>query len=132
MEIWPTSKKNRPKILAQYLFYCVNTSYLVDRCICPALCLSHQTLEKYPVHSQGGCVASLSVNCTCVRMCTSSFCLARSRLNAWKVYRFICGFFISKQDILQQKWSIRLNNIYRSTFCLLLLARIADRVGILL
>ena len=27
-------------------FYCVNTSYLVDRCICPALCRSRQTLEK--------------------------------------------------------------------------------------
>ena len=28
------------------LFYCVNTSYLVDRCICPAPCRSRQTLEK--------------------------------------------------------------------------------------
>ena len=27
-------------------FYCVNTTYLVDRCICPALCRSRQTLEK--------------------------------------------------------------------------------------
>ena len=27
-------------------FYCVNTSYLVDRCICPAPCRSRQTLEK--------------------------------------------------------------------------------------
>ena len=27
-------------------FYCVNTSYLVDRCICPAPCRSCQTLEK--------------------------------------------------------------------------------------
>ena len=28
------------------LFYCVNTPYLVDRCICPAPCRSRQTLEK--------------------------------------------------------------------------------------
>ena len=27
-------------------FYCVNTTYLVDRCICPAPCRSRQTLEK--------------------------------------------------------------------------------------
>ena len=27
-------------------FYCINTSFLVDRCICPAPCQSHQTLEK--------------------------------------------------------------------------------------
>ena len=27
-------------------FYCVNISYLVDRCICPARCRSRQTLEK--------------------------------------------------------------------------------------
>ena len=27
-------------------FYCVNTSYLVNRCICPAPCRSRQTLEK--------------------------------------------------------------------------------------
>ena len=27
-------------------FYCVNTSYLVDRCICPAPCRSRQMLEK--------------------------------------------------------------------------------------
>ena len=27
-------------------FYCVNTPYLVDRCICPAPCRSRQTLEK--------------------------------------------------------------------------------------
>ena len=27
-------------------FYCVNTTYLVDRCICPALFRSRQTLEK--------------------------------------------------------------------------------------
>ena len=29
-----------------YPFYCINTAYLVDRCICPALCRSRQTLEK--------------------------------------------------------------------------------------
>ena len=29
-----------------HYFYCVNTSYLVDRCICPAPCRSRQTLEK--------------------------------------------------------------------------------------
>ena len=28
------------------IFYCVNTSYLVDRCICPAPCRSRQTIEK--------------------------------------------------------------------------------------
>ena len=31
---------------AKICFYCVNTSYLVDRCICPAPCRSRQTLEK--------------------------------------------------------------------------------------
>ena len=29
-----------------FQFYCVNTTYLVDRCICPAPCRSRQTLEK--------------------------------------------------------------------------------------
>ena len=28
------------------VFYCVNTTYLVDRCYCPAPCRSRQTLEK--------------------------------------------------------------------------------------
>ena len=28
------------------LFYCVNTTYLVDRCICPASCRSRQMLKK--------------------------------------------------------------------------------------
>ena len=32
--------------LGNSTFYCVNTSYLVDRCICPAPCRSRQTLEK--------------------------------------------------------------------------------------
>ena len=27
-------------------FYCVNTAYLVDKCICPAHCRSLQILEK--------------------------------------------------------------------------------------
>ena len=40
-------------------------------------------------------------------------------------------FILSKQNSLQRKMSIVLNNIYRSTLCLLLLARIADRVVIL-
>ena len=30
----------------QLEFYCVNTPYLVDKCICPAPCRSRQTLEK--------------------------------------------------------------------------------------
>ena len=34
---WVTLNKQR---------YCVNTTYLVDRCICPAPCRSRQTLEK--------------------------------------------------------------------------------------
>ena len=32
--------------IVKFQFYCVNTTYLVDRCICPALCRSRQTLEK--------------------------------------------------------------------------------------
>ena len=38
----PKSSRNLPK----WNFYCVNTTYLVDRCICPAPCRSRQTLEK--------------------------------------------------------------------------------------
>ena len=34
------------KCFLMLTFYCVNTSYLVDRCICPAPCRSRQTLEK--------------------------------------------------------------------------------------
>ena len=34
------------KTVRDRAFYCVNTSYLVDRCICPAPCRSRQTLEK--------------------------------------------------------------------------------------
>ena len=34
------------KLTMMEVFYCVNTSYLVDRCICPAPCRSRQTLEK--------------------------------------------------------------------------------------
>ena len=40
-------------------------------------------------------------------------------------------FILSRQNILQRKISIVLSIIYRTMFCLLLLARIADRVGIL-
>ena len=39
-----------PQVFGQCLrkidFYCVNTSSLVDRCICPVPCRSRQTLEK--------------------------------------------------------------------------------------
>ena len=37
-----------PKMAAilNFRFYCVNTSYLVDRCNCPAPCQSRQMLEK--------------------------------------------------------------------------------------
>ena len=34
------------EIMGWESFYCVNTTYLVDRCICPALCRSCQMLEK--------------------------------------------------------------------------------------
>ena len=40
-------------------------------------------------------------------------------------------FILLKQNSLQRKMSIMFINIYRSTFCLFLLARIVDRVGIL-
>ena len=62
-------------------------------------------------------------------MHTSFFFFAQGGLNAWKFYRFVYGFFISKHKMLQRKTSILQNNICRNTFCLL--ARIADRVGIL-
>ena len=32
--------------IVKFQFYCVNISYLVDRCICPAHSRSRQTLEK--------------------------------------------------------------------------------------
>ena len=38
--------KELPKRHLKFHFYCVNTSYLVDRCNCPVPCWSHQTLEK--------------------------------------------------------------------------------------
>ena len=42
----PSFKVKRGWPNLKVLFYCVNVSYLVDRCICPAHSRSRQTLEK--------------------------------------------------------------------------------------
>ena len=71
----------------QSLFYCVNISYLVDRCNSPAPSRSRQTLEKnvlsWALAWTGSVVFTRQVSpdtqlpyCACARMRTSSFCLA--------------------------------------------------------
>ena len=68
-------------------FYCVNISYLVDRCNSPAPSRSRQTLEKnvlsWALAWTGSVVFTRQVSpdtqlpyCACARMRTSSFCLA--------------------------------------------------------
>ena len=42
----PSLKMKQEIKFVKDAFYCVNISYLVDRCICPAPCRSRQTLEK--------------------------------------------------------------------------------------
>ena len=45
-------------------FYCINTTYLVERCICPAPCQSRQTLEKNVLSwALAGTGSVLSVYC---------------------------------------------------------------------
>ena len=69
-------------------FYCVNTPYLVDRCISPMRRRSRQTLEKNVMSwALAGTSSALFIRmvaccpqlicCACACMRTSSFCLAR-------------------------------------------------------
>ena len=43
---WLAGEQGEVRTGSKTGFYCVNTTYLVDRCICPAPCRSRQTLEK--------------------------------------------------------------------------------------
>ena len=50
--------------IVKFQFYCVNISYLVDRCICPARCRSRQTLEK---NASSWALARTVVSCLLTR-----------------------------------------------------------------
>ena len=70
-------------------FYCVNTTYLVDRCICPALCRSRQTLEKnvlsWALAGTGSVLFTRQVAVQPTRRYTAHACACALPLFVWRV-----------------------------------------------
>ena len=91
-------------------FYCINTSYLVDRCNCRAPCRSRQTLEKETSRAVlwPGPVVSCSLTrwlCSlpaCILLFT--FCLAREG-KAWSLRETLNCYFIYLLTTVWWKYS---------------------------
>ena len=85
----------------RHIFYCVNTTYLVDRCICPALCRSRQTLEKnvlsWTLAGTGSVLFTRQVAVQPTCRYTAHACACALPLFVWRHFKKVVKRFIKRR-----------------------------------